>query len=305
MNFLDYPEVEISQRDFSKEIELAWTGFRTCYSNKVNYDDMYPFKLNNDGLGTPELREKALSNIKDIKNFYVTELSKTIENLKTIAKKYEYPVPEYINHFSKKENLEDFFDYKVSALVEAINTYPSVKEQPVYWGYDFLRTIQACKWMYPKLRIGHGSPLEHGVTTFAIKCSRSASHQLVRHRVASYSQESQRYISEDPDNLEFIIPKEIRHNEKALDVVVELFTHVSKAIRILKEMKIRNEDIRCIYPNAITTKVQVTMNFRELRHFISLRMSKTAQDEIRKSAFDILCYLCIHVPFVFSDLAEI
>lgn len=302
MNFLNYPEVEIARRNINKEIELIWTGFRTCYSNKVNYADMYPFKLD---FSTTELREKAYSIIKDIKNFYVTELCKTLGELRKISKKYNYSVPGYIEHFTQ-ENLELFFDSEVSSLEKAISEGTVCLSEKAKEGYEFLRSILACKWVYPKLRIGHGSPLEHGVISFKVKnASRSLTHQLVRHRVASYSQSSQRYISEDPDNLEFVIPKEIQDNKEALKIVEEYLENLSSSIKKLKELKVRNEDIRCIYPNAITTDIQVTMNFRELRHFISLRLSKHAQDEIRKVAFDLLCYMCLRVPFVFADLTEV
>lgn len=302
MNFLNYPEVEIARRNINKEIELIWTGFRTCYSNKVNYADMYPFKLD---FSTTELREKAHSIIKDIKNFYIEELCKTFGKLTEISEKYNYSVPAYIKHFTK-ENLELFFDTEVQELGRAISEGTVCLNEKAKEGYEFLRSILACKWVYPKLRIGHGSPLEHGVISFKVKnCSRSLTHQLVRHRVASYSQSSQRYISEDPDNLEFVIPKEIQGNPEAHKIVEEYLENLSSSIKKLKELKVRNEDIRCIYPNAITTDIQVTMNFRELRHFISLRLSKHAQDEIRKVAFDLLCYMCLSVPFVFSDLTEV
>lgn len=302
MNFLNYPEVEIARRNINKEIELIWTGFRTCYSNKVNYADMYPFKLD---FSTSELKEKAYSIIKDIKNFYVEELCKTFGKLTEISEKYNYKVPAYIKHFTK-ENLELFFDTEVQELGRAISEGTVCLNEKAKEGYEFLRSILACKWVYPKLRIGHGSPLEHGVISFKVKnCSRSLTHQLVRHRVASYSQSSQRYISEDPDNLEFVIPKEIQGNPEAHKIVEEYLENLSSSIKKLKELKVRNEDIRCIYPNAITTDIQVTMNFRELRHFISLRLSKHAQDEIRKVAFDLLCYMCLSVPFVFSDLTEV
>lgn len=302
MNFLNYPEVEIARRNITKEIELIWTGFRTCYSNKVNYADMYPFKLD---FSTTELREKDHSIIKDIKNFYIEELCKTFGRLTEISEKYNYKVPAYIKHFTK-ENLELFFDTEVHALEKAISEGTVCLSEKAKEGYEFLRSILACKWVYPKLRIGHGSPLEHGVISFKVKnCSRSLTHQLVRHRVASYSQSSQRYISEDPDNLQFVIPKEIQNNTEAHKIVEEYLENLSSSIKKLKELKVRNEDIRCIYPNAITTDIQVTMNFRELRHFISLRLSKHAQDEIRKVAFDLLCYMCLSVPFVFSDLTEV
>jgi thymidylate synthase ThyX len=68
----------------------------------------------------------------------------------------------------------------------------------------------------------------------------------------------------------------------------------------LKELGIRNEDIRCIFPNAMSTSIQVTMNFREVKHLLELRLDSHAQDEIREMSYALLCMLSAHMPFIWN-----
>ena len=141
----------------------------------------------------------------------------------------------------------------------------------------------------------HLSPFEHVSFTFWIEgISRTCSHQLVRHRIASYSQRSQRHVKIS----KYVIPPEIERDEKALEIFNEALNSTMEAYNKLLEHGIRKEDARFIIPQASETAIVVTMNLRELLHFLELRLSPEAQWEIRSLAWEILKQLKEYVPNV-------
>lgn len=154
-----------------------------------------------------------------------------------------------------------------------------------------------------RIRDGHESIIEHASATFEISgISRACSHQLVRHRLASYSQESQRYVS--MDNPEWVLPPSIMKDEEALKIWEQFAEKVKEAYRALRARGIAKEDARFVLPNATATRIVVTMNFRELRHFFRVRISPQAQWEIRELAVRMLEIIYPHAPAVFGDLRE-
>jgi len=135
---------------------------------------------------------------------------------------------------------------------------------------------------------GHVSVIEHSSFTFSVEgVSRAMTHQLVRHRVASYTQQSQRYVSYDALE-EYVTPKSIEENHETKRVYDEALSKVSEAYRKLLEKGISKEDARFVLPNAAKTNIMVTMNARELRHFFNLRCCSRAQWEIREVATEML-----------------
>lgn len=130
---------------------------------------------------------------------------------------------------------------------------------------------------------GHTSTIEHAVFTFAIEgVSRSLTHQLVRHRIASYSQQSQRYVKFD--SVDYILPPSIESNEKAKKIFDKLIDDSAKSYKKLIDLGIKAEDARFVLPNAAETKIVVTMNARALENFLRERMCVRAQWEIRALA---------------------
>jgi len=127
---------------------------------------------------------------------------------------------------------------------------------------------------------GHHSVLEHASFTFAISgISRACSHQLVRHRMASYSQQSQRYVKSSDD---LVIPPSIQENKlfcKKFESLVEQIKYLYG--KFIKE-GIPREDARYILPNAVATNLVMSMNLRELMHTSALRLCTKAQWEIRE-----------------------
>lgn len=148
---------------------------------------------------------------------------------------------------------------------------------------------------------GHGSVLEHCVFTFSIEgISRACSHQLVRHRIASYSQQSQRYV--DGSKFGYVIPPEIKKNENFKKAFDSYMKNTMNFYNGLVALGIKKEDARYLLPNATTTNIVVTMNARELLHFIELRSSPRAQWEIRELAQEMLRQLKEVAPVIFSGL---
>lgn len=179
------------------------------------------------------------------------------------------------------------------------------------------------KFLNMLMSLGHESPIEHISFTFAIEgISRACSHQLVRHRIASYSQQSQRYVR--LNQFEYIIPPAILENEEALTLFLEAMKkdqeYYDKISAILKENhkkrlieegeeeksaerkaeKMAIEDARYVFPNACETKIVVTMNARTLLHFFNHRCCTRAQWEIRQVADEMLKQVKKVAPTIFK-----
>lgn len=147
--------------------------------------------------------------------------------------------------------------------------------------------------------MGHESPFEHVSFTFGIEgISRACSHQLVRHRIASYSQKSQRYV--DESGFCIILPDSVKNNSKALEVYTDIINRLDYAYERLIQLGIPKEDARFVLPNACETKIIVTTNARSLFNFFKHRCCNRAQWEIRAVAEEML-RLCIEAaPDIFS-----
>lgn len=133
------------------------------------------------------------------------------------------------------------------------------------------------------IKSGHASVTEFADFTFHIEgVSRALTHQLVRHRLASYAQRSQRYCSED--GFEYVTPNSIENNLGALAKYKQVMEKISEVYSELQELGIPNEDARMVLPNACETIIEVKMNFRTLMNFMNERLCTCAQWEIRKMA---------------------
>ena len=150
------------------------------------------------------------------------------------------------------------------------------------------------------LEKGHVSVIEHASFTFSLEgISRACSHQLVRHRLASYTQQSQRYVElQDPDT--FVIPETIQENPEAQKIFQNLLKAQFETYQKLIVMGIPKEDARFILPNAARTNIMVTMNARELLHFFALRCCERTQWELRTVAWEMLTLVKKKAPLIFS-----
>ncbi|HOX40598.1 MAG TPA: FAD-dependent thymidylate synthase [bacterium] len=134
---------------------------------------------------------------------------------------------------------------------------------------------------------GHTSTIEHASFTFAIEgVSRAMTHQLVRHRIASYSHKSQRYVKEG--GFEYIMPPLIEKNPQAKKIYLERLQQAQDGYNELLALGLPAEDARSLLPNACETKIVVTMNCRALFNFFEERLCDRAQWEIRSAAREML-----------------
>lgn len=148
------------------------------------------------------------------------------------------------------------------------------------------------------LSMGHTSVIEHSSYTFSLEgVSRVLTHQLVRHRIASYSQQSQRYVSKE--RADFVTPPSITDDQETLVRFEALMEEIWGVYRDLCK-KVPVEDARYVLPNACTTNITVTMNARELWHFFSLRCCNRAQWEIREVADLMLREVRHRCPVIFK-----
>jgi thymidylate synthase (FAD) len=145
--------------------------------------------------------------------------------------------------------------------------------------FDGLTEQKAKSFLHKLVEMGHFSPIEHVSFTFAVEgVSRTLSHQMVRHRIASYSQKSQRYVRED--TFDYIVPPSVVENEEAQRIFHTQMEKIRQAYQALREI-VHHEDARYVLPNACETKFVFTMNARSLHNFFALRCCNRAQWEIR------------------------
>lgn len=150
------------------------------------------------------------------------------------------------------------------------------------------------------LASGHESVAEHAVFTFQVEgISRACSHQLVRHRLASYSQQSQRYVG-DMSGFGHVIPESVEEWNCINDYEL-IMGEIQSVYHKLISMGVPEEDARYVLPNACCTNITITMNARELRHFFSERCCERAQWEIREMAEKMLELVREVAPVLFDD----
>ena len=149
---------------------------------------------------------------------------------------------------------------------------------------------------------GHESVLEHESITIRIICDRGISHELVRYRIASYSQESTRYCDYKGD-IEFINPHpHISDESDEYMIWIDAMQSAENAYVTLREVGVPPQLARNVLPNSLKTEIVVTMNLRSWRHFLILRTAKAAHPQMREIAGKIQELLRILLPAVFGDI---
>ncbi|WP_041587640.1 FAD-dependent thymidylate synthase [Thermincola potens] len=164
---------------------------------------------------------------------------------------------------------------------------------------DNLTDQEVAKFLNILVRMGHWSPIEHVTFTFAIEgVSRALSHQLVRHRIASYSQQSQRYVKFE--DFAYVIPPSVKNNPEAEAIFTRTMKIINEAYKELADL-VHHEDARYVLPNACETKLVATLNARSLYNFFRHRCCERAQWEIRKLANLMLAEVRRVAPILFSN----
>lgn len=162
--------------------------------------------------------------------------------------------------------------------------------------------IQSC------IRRGHDSVLEHGNITVEIVCDRAVSHQLVRHRLAAYSQESQRYCRYDGE-ISFVEPEWVHGEDEEDDRSLEYqlwfdaCREAAEAYEAFLDWGRRPEQARSVLPNSTATKIIVTMNVRQWRHVLKQRLHKASDPDMRRVMRLVARELVKTYPVLFLDIA--
>lgn len=155
------------------------------------------------------------------------------------------------------------------------------------------------------LKRGHESVIEHVSLTFRVVCDRGVSHEIVRHRIASYSQESTRYCNYHSDKfsneLTVIDPLFWDKNSKQYSIWLESIKKCEENYNALIELGATPQEARSILPNSLKTEIFMTMNLREWRHFLKLRYSKSAHPQMVEVARLIRNELVTRYPVIFGD----
>lgn len=156
------------------------------------------------------------------------------------------------------------------------------------------------------LKSGHESVIEHEKITVKIICDRGVTHEIVRHRIASYSQESTRYCNYSKDKfgneLTFIKPLFWVEDSQEYEIWKNQMQEIENSYLKLIQLGVAPEQARSILPNSLKTEIVVTMNLREWRHFFKLRTSKRAHPQMREISIPLLRKMQDLLPPIFDDI---
>lgn len=168
------------------------------------------------------------------------------------------------------------------------------------------------------LKRGHESVLEHAGATVRFICDRGVSHEIVRHRLASYSQESTRYCDYEGGHVAFVIPPWTAIQPGQIDAVPRpgvypgpdlewllAMNDAEIAYKALRDAGWRPEQARSVLPNSLKTEIVMTANLREWRHFFKLRTAPAAHPQMREVATPLLKKMAAAIPIIFDDLIPV
>ena len=192
--------------------------------------------------------------------------------------------------------------YDGDEILKRIERYGRV----CYKSEDRITSDSAYKFIRSIIKRGHESVIEHEKITVCIVCDRGVSHEIVRHRIASYSQESTRYCNYHSDKfgneLTFIKPFYWNEDDKKFSIWKETMQTIETAYLELINEGALPQEARSILPNSLKTEIVVTMNLREWRHFFKLRTDNAAHPQMRQVAIPMLEAFKRTIPVVFDDI---
>ena len=193
-------------------------------------------------------------------------------------------------------------DFDATAIMKKIERAGRV----CYKSEGNIKSDSAEKFIRGIIKRGHESVIEHASISFKIVCDRGVTHELVRHRIASYSQESTRFCDYTAGKfggeLTFIKPCFWSEDDENFLLWKATMAQLEKNYLTLRANGAKPEEARSILPNSLKTEIFVTMNLRELRHFLKLRTAKAAHPQMREVALKIYKILVEKLPAVFDDI---
>ncbi len=153
------------------------------------------------------------------------------------------------------------------------------------------------------LKSGHESIIEHEKITVRIICDRGVTHEIVRHRIASYSQESTRYCDYSKEGSITVIAPFFFENDKRKWAVWHIVMKICEwGYNLLRKLGASPQEARSVLPNSLKTEIVITYNLREWRHFLKLRCSKKAHPQMREIAIPLFKELKKRIPVIFDDI---
>lgn len=207
------------------------------------------------------------------------------------------------------EIISDIFPFSILQLIERAG-------RTCYKSEEKISSDSAPGFAQMILGRGHESVIEHASVTVRFICDRGVSHEIVRHRLASYSQESTRYCDYSGGNVAFVIPpwcENIRPGcppaswqMSSINAEEKQWLAAMRDAEIyyknLRERGWRPEQARSVLPNSLKTEIVMTANLREWRHFFNLRTSAAAHPQMREVAIPLLQAMQQRIPVIFDDL---
>lgn len=169
-----------------------------------------------------------------------------------------------------------------------------------YKSEDRITEDSAKKFVAGIIKSGHHSVIEHHSITVRIITDRGVTHEIVRHRIASYSQESTRYVNYEKRGVVFISPADFNLSIEDLRLLRMIGEHYQKCIAEGRSP----QQARYFLPNGLKTEIVMTANLREWRHFFTLRAAKAAHPQMRALAGDMLLGFRKAIPVIFDDLTS-
>jgi len=170
-----------------------------------------------------------------------------------------------------------------------------------YKSEDKITPDSARKFVAMILKSGHESVIEHEKVTVRVICDRGVTHEIVRHRLASYSQESTRYCNYQSRGIRVIEPLFFVNTEQYA-IWLDAMQHCENAYNALIELGATPQEARTVLPNSLKTEIVITYNLREWRHFFRLRTSKKAHPQMREITIPLLREFQRLMPVIFDDI---
>lgn len=216
---------------------------------------------------------------------------------------------------------------KPSAVILALSLDPlqliEAAGRTCYKSEDKITGDSAPNFVAMVLKRGHESVIEHASATVRFVCDRGVTHEIVRHRLASYSQESTRYCDYNGGQVSFVIPSWCQRflpceayictDDAALSTITETADPESfwlysmqlaeNNYKKLRDLGWKPEQARSVLPNSLKTEIVMTANLREWRHFLKLRTAPAAHPQMREVAIPLLAEMQKRIPVIFDDLA--
>lgn len=171
-----------------------------------------------------------------------------------------------------------------------------------YKSEDKITDRSAEKFIRMLLQKGHESVLEHEKITVRVVCDRGVSHEIVRHRIASYSQESTRYCNYEKQGVTFIQPCFWNPGSQEYNEWLSAMQFAEAAYLQLLEWGATPQEARSVLPNSLKTEIVITNNIRQWRHFFRLRTAPAAHPQMREITVPMLADFKSRFPILFEDL---